>query len=54
VALTAVTVRVDEFPAVIDVGFATMLTVGTVPVDADTVTVVAAFALPPVPVAVAV
>jgi hypothetical protein len=49
--LVAVTVNVDEFPEVIEVGLAVMLTVG----DAATVTVVEAeVVFPPVPVAVAV
>jgi hypothetical protein len=52
-AFVAVTVRVEEFPAAIDVGFATIVTVGG-PV-ADTVTAaVAVTVLPLVPVAVAV
>jgi hypothetical protein len=50
VSLVAVTVKVDEFPEVIEVGLAVMLTVG----DAATVTVAVAVVVPPVPVAVAV
>jgi hypothetical protein len=50
--LVAVTVRVEEAPAVTVVGFAVMVTVGAnVPF---TVTVAVAVALPPAPVAVAV
>ena len=52
VAFTAVTVRVDESPAVMDVGLAVMLTVGAG--FAVTVTVAAAEEVPPGPVAVAV
>jgi hypothetical protein len=52
VELVAVTVKVDEFPAVMDVGFAVMLTVGAA--GGTTVTIVVAVAFPPVPVAVAV
>jgi hypothetical protein len=52
VALVAVTVKVDEAPAAIDVGLATMVTVGAVP--EPTVTVAVAVALPPDPAAVAV
>ena len=48
--MVAVTVKVDEFPEVIEVGLAVMPTVG----DAATVTVAVAVVLPPVPVAVAV
>jgi hypothetical protein len=51
---TAVTVRVDELPAVIELGFATMLTVGAGGAAAATVTDVAEEAFPPAPVAVAV
>jgi hypothetical protein len=50
--LTAVTVKVDEFPDVIDVGLAVMLTVSVE--GGDTVTVAIDEALPPDPVAVAV
>jgi hypothetical protein len=50
--LAAVTVRVDDAPEAIEVGFAPIVTVGTG--FAVTVTVVVAVALPPVPVAVAV
>lgn len=49
VAFAVVHVRVDEFPAVIVVGFAVSLAVGT---DACTVTVAEAVVLPPGPVAV--
>jgi hypothetical protein len=54
VALVAVTVKVEEFPAVMDVGFAVIVTVGVGVVAAVTVTVAVAVAVPPVPVAVAV
>jgi hypothetical protein len=51
VAFVAVTVKVDEFPEVIEGGVAVMVTVG----DAATVTVaVAVVVFPPAPVAVAV
>jgi len=50
-ALVAVTVKVDEFPAVIEVGLAVRLTVGAA--GGVTVTVVVAEFVPPVPVAVA-
>jgi hypothetical protein len=52
VALVAVTVNVDEFPEVIEVGLAVMLTVGAA--AGVTVTVAPAEAFPPAPVAVAV
>jgi hypothetical protein len=52
VAFAAVTVKVDELPAEIEVGFAMMLTVG-VPAG-RTVTVALAEAFPPVPIATAV
>jgi hypothetical protein len=52
VALVAVTVKVDELPEVIDVGFAVMVTVGAG--FGVTVTIAAVEVLPPVPVAVAV
>ena len=52
VAFTADTVKVDELPDAIDVGFAVMLTVGA-GLDV-TVTVVTAEVLPPAPDAVAV
>jgi hypothetical protein len=52
VAFIAVTVSVDEFPEIIDVGLAMMVTVGAE--FCVTVTVVAAEALPPEPVAFAV
>jgi hypothetical protein len=52
VELVALTVNVDEFPAVMDAGFAVMLTVGAA--AGTTVTVAVAEALPPAPVAVAV
>jgi hypothetical protein len=51
VALLAVTVRVEELPAVIEVGLAAILTVGGGLVS---VTVAVAEAFPPVPAAVAV
>lgn len=54
VALVAVTVRVDEDPDEIVVGFAVMVTVGLFVVELLTVTVVVAVVLPPVPTAVAV
>jgi hypothetical protein len=50
--LAAVTVKVEELPEVIDVGLATMLTVGAA--FAVTVTVAVADAVVPPPVAVAV
>jgi hypothetical protein len=50
--LLAVTVNVEELPTVIEVGLATMVTVGGV--LAVTATVVVAVAVPPAPVAVAV
>jgi hypothetical protein len=49
--LVAATVNVDDPPAVIEVGLAVMLTVGAA--AGVTVTVVAAEAFPPAPVAVA-
>jgi hypothetical protein len=52
VALAAVTVKVEELPAVIDVGLATMLTVGAA--LAVTVTVAVADTVVPPPVALAV
>jgi len=52
VALLAVTINVEEPPAAIDVGFATIVTVGAAP--AVTVTIAVADAVPPAPVAVAV
>jgi hypothetical protein len=52
VAFVAVTVRVDELPAAIEVGFAVMVTVGAG--SAVTVTVAAPEAFPPVPLALAV
>jgi hypothetical protein len=52
VAYIAVTVNVDEFPAVMEVGLAEMLTVGAGLLV--TVTVVLAVAVPPDPLAVAV
>jgi hypothetical protein len=52
VELVAVTVNVEAFPAVIDAGFADMLTVGAE--GGTTVTVVVAVAFPPAPVAAAV
>jgi hypothetical protein len=56
VAFLAVTVRIEELPAVTDAGLAAIVTVG-VPdpgPDAETVTVEAALAEPPGPVALAV
>jgi hypothetical protein len=50
--LVAVTVNVDELPAVIDIGLARILTVGAV--AAATVIVDVAVVVPPGPVAVAV
>jgi hypothetical protein len=52
VAFAAVTVKVDAFPEMTDVGFAVMLTVGAG--FAVTVTVARAEVLPPAPVAAAV
>jgi hypothetical protein len=52
VAFAAVTVRVEELPAAIEVGFAEMVTVGAGPVLAFTVTVAVAVTVPPAPVAV--
>jgi hypothetical protein len=52
VAFVAVTVKVDELPAVIEVGLAVIATVGAGPAVIETVAVAEAF--PPVPVAVAV
>jgi len=52
VAFVAVTVTMDELPAVIEVGFAAMLTVGAG--FGVTVTVAFAVTFPPAPVAVAV
>jgi hypothetical protein len=54
VALVAVTVRVDELPAAMEVGFALMVTVGAEAVPVVTVTVAVAVVVPPAPVAVAV
>jgi hypothetical protein len=54
VALVAVTVRVDDWPAFIEVGLAVMLIVGVGAGAAATVTVAVAEALPPFPVAEAV
>jgi hypothetical protein len=51
VALVAVTVSVEELPALMDVGLAAMLTVGA---GVVTVTDAVAELVPPVPVAVAV
>lgn len=51
-ALTALTVRTDELPTVMDVGFAVMLTVGGA--VAVTVSVALAEVVPPRPVAPAV
>jgi hypothetical protein len=52
VAFVAVTVRVEELPVAIEVGFAAMVTVGAGPVL--TVTFAVAVTVPPAPVAVAV
>lgn len=52
VAFEVVTVRVDEFPGVIDAGLAVIVTVGAG--FAVTVTVAVFVAVPPTPVAVAV
>jgi hypothetical protein len=54
VAFVAVTVKVEGFPDVMDVGFAMIVTVGAGLETAVTETVTGAEALPPVPVAVAV
>jgi hypothetical protein len=54
VAFVAVTVKVDELPETIEVGFAMMLTVGAGFVIEVTVTVAVAEVFPPVPVAAAV
>jgi hypothetical protein len=51
--LVAVTVRVDEFPEVIEAGFAVILTVGA-GFFGTTVTVMLAETCPPVPIAAAV
>jgi hypothetical protein len=48
--LVAVTVKVDEFPVVIEAGLAVMLTVGAGAADDVTVTVVLVEAFAPVPV----
>jgi hypothetical protein len=53
VAFVAPTVSVDELPAAIEVGVATMVTVGAATAGV-TVTVAAAVALPPGPLAVTV
>jgi len=52
--LVAVTVRIEELPAAIDMGFAVMLTVGGGFDAAFTVTVAAELTLPDDPVATAV
>jgi hypothetical protein len=53
--LAATTVKVEELPAVIEVGLAVMVTVGAGdPVDPDTVTVMVAVVWPERPLAVAV
>ncbi len=54
VAFVAATVKVEEFPAVIVLGLAVMLTVGAGAPGGVTVTTVVAVVLPPAPVAVAV
>jgi hypothetical protein len=51
VAFVADTVRVDEPPTAIEMGFAAIVTVGTGGGVATTLTVAVAVALPPVPVA---
>ena len=51
VAFVAVTVKIDELPAVTEAGFALMVTVGVPVPTLETVTVVAAVAEPPGPVA---
>lgn len=53
VAFVAATVKIDELPAVTEVGLAVMATVGAT-VTAVTVTTAVAVFLPPAPVAVAV
>jgi hypothetical protein len=53
VAFVAATVNVDEFPEVIEEGFATMVTVGAGVETAVTVTIAVAEVLPPAPVAAA-
>lgn len=52
VAFDAATVRIDELPEVIEAGLAVMLTVGAWFAADDTVTVVVADVLPPLPLAV--
>jgi hypothetical protein len=52
VAFVAVTVRVEELPAAIEVGLAAMVTVGAGPVLVLTFTVAVAVTVPPAPVAV--
>jgi hypothetical protein len=54
VAFVATTVKVDELPETIDVGFARMVTVGAGFEVEVTVTVAVAAAMPPVPIAAAV
>jgi hypothetical protein len=54
VAFVATIVRIDELPAVIDAGFAAIVTVGVAEPTDDTVIVEFAVAEPPGPVAVAV
>jgi len=54
VAFVAVTVRIEELPAVIDAGLALIVMVGVPDPDEETVTVEAAVTEPPGPVALAV
>jgi hypothetical protein len=54
VAFVAIIVSVDEVPAVMEAGFATIVTVGAPVVAAETVTVAVAVAFPPALIAVAV
>jgi len=51
VAFVAVIVRIEELPAVTEAGFALIVTVGAPEPDTEIVTVVAAVAEPPGPVA---
>jgi hypothetical protein len=51
--LVAITVRVEEFPDIIDVESAVIVTVGAIEAGV-TVTIAVAVAVPPAPVAVAV
>jgi hypothetical protein len=54
VAFVAVTVSVEDLPAVMEPGFATIVTVGAPVVAAETVTVAVAVAFPPALIAVTV